>query len=112
MNKNVEIIALSEGDDRVVLITPWSAVHYLAGVAAHEIGVPFNWWVGGHLLYELKDQIFNEIGKEHNSFLNSMADQAFATFGHLTPIKVGGMEFTVMFLIALLGGVVLEDAIG
>ena len=112
MTDKIEIFAMSEDGDRVVLITPWSAVHYFSGAAAKEIGIPFDWWFMLHLAYEVKDQILNELGGEHNSFLNSMADQAFASAGHILSFKWGRINYTITFLAMLLGGVALEDFVG
>ena len=112
MSEKIELIAMSEEGGRVVFITPWSIVHYIAGAAAKEIGIPFEWWFMLHLLYEIKDQILDELGGEHNSFLNSMADQAFTSAGHLLSFKWGRINYTITFLAMLLGGVALDDMVG
>ena len=73
-----------ERGEGAVLVTPWSVIHFFSGVALENMG--FGFWSSQfiHGLYEIKDIVGTQLGYEYNSALNSLADQGFATAGHLS----------------------------
>ena len=85
MRKQV-LIGLSETKDQDVAITPWSAVHFCVGGVFAQLNVGFWTFQFIHGLYELKDYILtyntNNDSEYHNSVINSIGDQIFATLGY------------------------------
>ena len=65
-----------------ILVTPWSMVHFLSGMAAKQtkLFTPF-WWFATHAVYEAKDQVATEQDIIYNSFLSSIGYQAAAMLG-------------------------------
>jgi hypothetical protein len=116
MRKEIEWFGLLEKEDDpfVLVITPWSMVHFLSGSAAKQLGMSFKWFWLLHLGYEVKDQIKRETGEVYNSFVNSVGDQMIGTLGHiLTPQNSsGGRPFIYMFMGSLLLAYLSEDVLG
>ena len=77
------------------LLTLWSGIHFLAGVAGKQFGMSLGAFFILHGLYEMKDVM----GTDSNSNANSLADQACATLGHIYG-PTAGSGFIWFWLIA------------
>ena len=108
-----QLYSNKETDDEPALLSPWSVPHFLVGMAAKERGIPFWWFELGHLLYELKDQAENYTGKNHNTLLNSVGDQAVATLGHVVATRNrNSYLWTTLYVVSWVGAIALGDRIG
>ena len=109
----MKLYATKETEEESALLTPWSFVHVLVGCAAKERGIPLGWFELAHALYELKDYMENKQGENLNTLINSVGDQASATFGHLV-VKTNTNQYywTIFYVAAWLGAVALGDRIG
>jgi hypothetical protein len=99
----MKLLGWKEDETTDVVFTPWSIVHIASGAAAKDIGLPFWWFEGLHLLYEVKDQTATD--EYQNSFVNSVGDQVSGTLGHLIAKKTHSHAYVWLFL-ALWGGAV------
>ena len=101
----MELYGLEETEEEDVLLTPWSAVHFLSGMAAKDLGIPFWWFEGLHALYETKDQM---TVPKTNSFINSVGDQITGTLGHLAGSRTKNHIYVWMYAagyaLAVFGG--------
>ena len=86
------------------LLTPWSTVHFLAGVADSWFDIRFWPWEAIHFAYEVKDRlqhnITNDIKHEYNSALNSVGDQAISGMGHYAGRWAGKRSFPLLLATA------------
>ncbi len=81
----VSIFGIREDEgEGPVLLTPWSVVHFLSGMAMKSLGLSSGEAFTVHAVYEVFDMYKREVGIEYNSSLNSVADQAIAMLGHYT----------------------------
>jgi len=94
-----------------VLITPFSLVHFLSGVAAYLIIVDyfkinlkngFLVWFIIHGLYEVKDcyktYYSNKEGDQVNSCYNSVADHVFGMLGFLFASTLSSTNLKILFV--------------
>ena len=77
------------------LLTLWSGIHFLAGMAGKQFGMSLGAFFILHGFYEIKDVM----GTTTNSKVNSLADQACATLGHIYG-PTAGSGFIWFWLIA------------
>ena len=77
------------------LLTLWSGIHFLAGMAGKRFGMSLGAFFILHGFYEIKDVM----GTTTNSNVNSLADQACATLGHIYG-PTAGSGFIWFWLIA------------
>ena len=105
--KLFDISETEEGED--VLVTPWSLVHYFAGGTMRNFGLGLWEMELLHGLYELKDQTKQE--QYRNSLLNTLGDQAAATFGYLQAHSKNNIH-TELFFITFILAVLLGDRVG
>ena len=68
-------------EEKDLLLTPWSIVHFLSGAACKGIGWGFWSNFALHAAYEVKDHLQRE--EIHNSKFNSVGDQACSVAGYL-----------------------------
>lgn len=110
----VRIFAVNPSDSKQnpALITPFTGIHFLSGVAANfisrKINIPyykaFIIWFLIHMFYEIKDLYYSYITKTgfDNSFINSVSDQVFGVLGFMIgqslPIEIM-KPFLFMFIL-------------
>ena len=100
----MKLIAWKEEEGTDVIFTPWSLVHVASGAAAKDLGIPFWWFEGLHLLYEVRDQTADD--DYNNSLINSVGDQISGSIGHLVGKKTHSHAFVWLF-VAMWGGAIL-----
>ena len=77
------------------VFTIWSAIHFLAGTAGKQFGMSLGAFFILHGLYEIKDVM----GTTTNSKINSVADQACATVGHIWG-PTAGSGFIILWVVS------------
>jgi hypothetical protein len=96
--KKVKLIGWREKEaDGAVIVTPWSLMHILSGMAMKSAGLNFTAAFTVHALYEMMDMYKREVGIEFNSSLNSVADQGMAMVGHFLIGKNTDMPYLYLF---------------
>ena len=97
----MKILSLSDTRQNVGIITPWSLIHYLAGLNGYFLFKKLNLkdlyvyiiLITLHTLYELKDFLLSyylNLNSEwgNNSFINSVTDTIFFLLGIITAKKI------------------------
>ena len=89
----MKIFGSKETEEEDVLLTPWSAIHLLSGMAAKDLGIGIWTFEGLHMLYEIKDY-----NTETNSLINSFGDQITATLGHFAASRTQGYLWVWLYV--------------
>ena len=95
-----------EKENEEVLLTPWSFIHFLSGVAAKGFGMKFWTFEAAHAVYELKDHLNKTV--EWNSTTNSVGDQLIATLGHYLGPDKHTLDWVYIYLLAFLLAILLK----